>query len=113
VKDLLAQFIVCHLVGDFILQNHWMQAKSSSSLVCTAHVFAYSVPFWVAACYFNMPIQLWMLWAIFIEHWLQDRFQLHRHWMDFWQQTPVEQWPSGPLALTKPCTSRSSASSAL
>ena len=41
----MSYLIIAHLVGDFLLQNDWMQAKSRSSSVCTAHVACYSIPF--------------------------------------------------------------------
>lgn len=34
---MLAKLFIAHLVGDFLLQNHWMQAKSKSSFVCSVH----------------------------------------------------------------------------
>lgn len=99
MKDLLAQLIVCHLIGDFLLQNNWMQAKSRSTFVCTVHVLVYSLPFWAAALYLKMAVLPWMLWAIFAQHWIQDRFQLHMHWMWLYQQTPQDKWPVGPLCV--------------
>lgn len=96
---LLAHFIVCHLVGDFLLQNNWMQAKARSSFVCTVHVLAYSVPFWLLHFWLLKPVPLWMLLAIFAQHWLQDRFQLHMRWMRFYGQTPPDKWPVGPLCV--------------
>lgn len=89
----LAHLICAHLTGDFLLQNHWMQRKTESSWVCTVHVAFYLIPF------LFMRLGLWVLLAIAVEHWLQDRFGLARRWMVVYRQTPPELWPVGPLCM--------------
>ena len=89
---ILALCFVAHLVGDFLLQNHWMQRKSVSSFVCTVHIAFYSTVFWLIL---SWPLVL----AILLEHWLQDRFGLHLRWMKFYGQTPPDKWPVGPLCM--------------
>jgi hypothetical protein len=86
-----------HVFGDFPLQNHWMQAKSKSSWVCTAHVAAYSTPFVALVIWADLP--LWAFCAIMIQHWLQDRFALHLVWMRIYKQTMPQLWPVGPLCM--------------
>lgn len=94
---MLAQLVCAHLVGDFLLQNDWMQRKSKSSLVCTIHVIWYSIPFW--------PLEIWgdlpplALGAILVQHWLQDRYSLHMKWMVAYGQTTPDKWPVGPLCI--------------
>jgi len=89
--------LVLHLIGDFLLQNHVMQMKSKSSLICTIHVAAYSIPFcFGVGCGVLNHLQLA---AILIEHWLQDRYALHLRWMKFFRQTPPDLWPVGPLCM--------------
>lgn len=90
---MLAELIVAHLVGDFILQNHWMQRKAVSSWVCTVHVACYSIPFWL------LGLSPWLILAILTEHWLQDRFALHLRWMKLYRQTTPDKWPVGPLCI--------------
>ena len=75
-----------------LLQNHWMQAKSRSSLVCSVHVACYSIVFW-----FILP--WYLVLAILAQHWLQDRFALHMKWMRFYKQTTPDLWPVGPLCI--------------
>lgn len=94
---MLAQLICAHLVGDFPLQNHWMQRKSQSSLVCTAHVLCYSLPFWLLVVWGGLPV--WALAAILTQHWLQDRYALHTKWMAVYRQTTPDKWPVGPLCM--------------
>lgn len=94
---MLAQLIIAHLIGDFLLQNHWMQTKSKSSFVCTVHVACYSVPFTALVMLGVLP--LWAQLAILAQHWIQDRFALHLRWMSAYGQTPADKWPVGPLCM--------------
>ena len=94
---MIPQLIIAHLIGDFLLQNHWMQAKSQNSLVCTAHVACYSIPFVALVIAGVLPI--WALLAILAQHWAQDRFALHLKWMSAYKQTPPDKWPVGPLCV--------------
>ena len=41
-----ADQILCHLVGDYIFQSHWMaQNKTKSTYVAAIHALTYSIPF--------------------------------------------------------------------
>jgi len=79
-----------HMVGDFILQNDWMQRKSSSSLVCLVHVLVYLLPF----CFL---LNWWQLILVGVQHFMWDRWSVARRWQIFWKQTPPSKWMSGPL----------------
>ena len=94
---ILPYLVAAHLAGDFLLQNHWMQAKGKSSFVCTVHVAAYSLPFWYLVWRGWLPA--WALGVILAEHWLQDRLGLHLRWMKLYKQSPPELWPVGPLCI--------------
>jgi hypothetical protein len=94
---MIGLLIAAHLFGDFPLQNHWMQAKSRSSFVCTVHVAAYMTGFIALACLGILPV--WALPLIAAQHWLQDRFALHTRWMKIYRQTPPDLWPVGPLCM--------------
>ena len=93
----LPYLMVSHLVGDFLLQNHWMQAKSKNSFVCTVHVLCYSIPFWLVG--YKLGVPYWFVLAVLVEHWLQDRYALHLKWMKAYKQSPPELWPVGPLCI--------------
>jgi len=104
----LAILFACHLVGDFLLQNDWMQRKSKSSFVCTVHVAFYAVPFALFWWFNDGYGTNWYRWArlpelvvllILCEHWLQDRFALHLRWMKIFGQTTPDKWPVGPLCI--------------
>jgi hypothetical protein len=94
---MISAIIICHLIGDFLFQNHWMQRKAKSSVVCSVHVLAYSMPFWFLATFGGVGV--WQVVLILVQHWLQDRFALHLRWMRLYQQTPPEIWPVGPLCV--------------
>lgn len=89
--------IAAHLIGDFLLQNHWMQRKGKDTGVCFVHVTAYAIP-WVVLVLLRI-IPEWFFVAVYVQHFLQDRFQLHVRWMKFYGQTTPEQWPMGPLCV--------------
>lgn len=93
----LALLIGAHLIGDFLLQNHWMQAKSKNSWVCTVHVLCYSLPFWLLVGLGQLPALLCVM--ILVQHWQQDRFALHLKWMSTYRQTTPDKWPVGPLCM--------------
>jgi hypothetical protein len=90
-----ALLLASHLIGDYLLQNEWMQRKTASSFVCTVHVGFYCVPFVVLAVIGQIP--WWAAGAIFIQHWLQDRFALHKLWMWMIGSSTPEKWPLGPF----------------
>ena len=89
--------LAAHALGDFPLQNDWMQAKSRSSFVCSVHVACYSLPFLGLVFFAGLP--WWAFSLIVAQHWLQDRFSLHLRWMRFYRQTPPDKWPVGPLCM--------------
>lgn len=86
-----------HLCGDFLLQNHWMQQKSKDSTVCLLHVITYMFP-WVALLLMGICPE-WIFVAVMAEHFLQDRFQLHVKWMQWYGHTNAHTWPMGPLCV--------------
>jgi hypothetical protein len=69
-----ADQILAHLVGDYILQSHWMaQEKTKQSFAAAAHAGTYTLPF------------LFLTWEpgplgfICFTHFLIDRFRLARY----------------------------------
>ena len=86
------QYLIAHLIGDFLLQNHWMQKKTHSSFVAYIHAVCYMQPFF----YFtDLP---WLaVVAIGFQHFVQDRYRLGALWSKLMRQTPADKWPQGPL----------------
>jgi hypothetical protein len=59
---------LAHLLGDFILQTHWMATgKKRSSLICAVHVLTYLIPF------LFIGLAWWQIALIGIQHFAQDR----------------------------------------
>ena len=68
-----ADQILAHLVGDYILQSHWMaQEKTKQSVAAMVHAVCYTLPFgfltWNGSA----------LAAICLSHFVIDRFRLAR-----------------------------------
>jgi formate/nitrite transporter FocA (FNT family) len=61
-------YLICHLVGDYLLQNDWMVfGKKKSNLICGIHVFLYMLPF----LFLQLPH--WAFALIGFQHYIQDR----------------------------------------
>lgn len=71
--------LLCHLVGDYVLQNHWMATnKVREWFPALVHALLYSLPFLLLTdSHAAMAI-------IFGTHLLIDRFRLARLWVEFW-----------------------------
>ena len=68
-----ANQIVAHLVGDYILQSHWMATeKTKRSLAALAHAVTYCLPFIL------LTRSIGALTVIVGTHFLIDRFRLAR-----------------------------------
>jgi hypothetical protein len=81
-------WVLAHLVGDFLLQNDWMASgKKRSSWICLIHVLTYLIPFLFVA---NPPkefehcgtgfmgililhLHWWQFALIGLQHFVQDR----------------------------------------
>jgi hypothetical protein len=66
--------IVAHLIGDYVLQSHWMAAKKSEKIYLAAlHSFIYVIPFLIMR-------PTWITMAIIIgthfviDHWRWSRY---------------------------------------
>jgi hypothetical protein len=63
--------LICHLVGDYVLQTDWMAKKKTSSLFAAlVHSFFYALPF-----VFITGLS-WALFVIFSTHIVIDHFRL-------------------------------------
>jgi hypothetical protein len=71
---LTADQILAHLVGDYLLQSHWMAtAKTSRNLPAALHAVCYGLPFLLLR---PSP----QAWAIIVwSHFVVDRWRLARH----------------------------------
>lgn len=72
-----SQFILGHLLGDFVAQPKWMaiqkgQAGWRGAWICTIHVLIYTLCVALLTDVWN----LWALMAIAVPHWVIDRISL-------------------------------------
>lgn len=71
---MIGNIILAHLVGDYLLQSHWMATtKTSSSVATLAHAIAYSTPFLLLT---QAPAALAF---ILVTHFCIDRWRLARY----------------------------------
>ncbi len=71
--------LICHLIGDFCLQNDWMASKKRlNSFRCAVHVAVYTLVF--LAITRSIPALL----LIAGTHFLIDRFGLALRWCEFY-----------------------------
>lgn len=71
--------LLAHLIGDYVLQNHWMAAnKTKSSIPALIHVLLYGLPF------LFLVSEVWQWFVIVGTHFVIDRWRLASYWVDFW-----------------------------
>lgn len=86
-----ADQILAHLVGDYILQSHWMATeKTKRSLAAAVHALTYAFPFMFIST--SVPALLFIV----VTHFIIDRWRLARFVVRYknWQYgppfTPIE-----------------------
>lgn len=85
----LAEQLMAHAVGDYIVQNHWMAVeKTKGNLPAAVHAASYALPF------LKLTRSPWKLAVIGGTHFVIDRWRLARHvvWAKN-QLAPVEHRP--------------------
>ncbi len=76
-----ADQILCHLIGDYLLQSDWMATgKVRHFWIASCHALVYSLPFLV----FHPSVVAWFV--IYASHAFIDRFRLARYvvWVKNW-----------------------------
>lgn len=69
-----ADQILCHLIGDYIIQSDWMaQEKTKKNLAAATHAASYTIPFMF------LTTNIYALLIICLTHFLIDRFRLARY----------------------------------
>jgi Protein of unknown function (DUF3307) len=83
-----ADQIVAHLIGDYILQSHWMATeKTKNSRAAAIHAISYTIPFIL------ITQAVWPIMVIMVSHFLVDRFRLARYlvWFKNGAHLPITQ----------------------
>lgn len=71
--------LICHLIGDYILQNHWMaQNKTKAWIPALIHATTYILPFLLLN---PTPTALLTIWST---HLIIDRYRLAHYWVEFY-----------------------------
>lgn len=74
------ELLLCHLVGDYVLQNQWMaDNKTKSWFPAIVHALVYMIPFLFVT---QSPIALLV---IFGTHAVIDRYRLAKYWCQFYR----------------------------
>lgn len=79
--------ILCHLIGDYVLQSHVMATKKTSGIVwATIHGAFYSVPYCaLLGVIGGYTLQSALAWAVIMwSHVLIDRYAIARKWCVWW-----------------------------
>ena len=74
--------ILCHLVGDYILQtDHMAVEKTKKFSIAILHAVSYSIPFMVVFCLLGIPLtkQAVILTIIAGSHAVIDRYRIARY----------------------------------
>lgn len=71
--------LLAHLIGDYVLQNHYIATRKTQQWeVAAIHVALYGLPF------VFLVGNLWQLVVIIGTHYLIDHYRLAAYWVDFW-----------------------------
>lgn len=88
-------YLVGHLIGDYLLQNDWMaQGKKRSTLPCVVHVSLYTLAVGL--------LTGWPLWAaavVWLTHFAQDRTAVVAWWMRRVGQSGFASPPLAPWSV--------------
>jgi hypothetical protein len=111
--EVLLVFIVCHLVGDFLLQTDWQARHKHGGLgrdpvarrALLAHVTAYTLVFVPAVAWVvltaDLPVAtgVLLLALVFLPHLLQDDGRVVRWWMHDVKRTDPSEQPGVTIVV--------------
>lgn len=103
--------LLAHLVGDYVLQDHWMALRKKTSWVAAIiHALTYGlsfVLFWLVGWIPEMTVWQWTI--IVVTHLLIDHYGLAQYWVDFygigkagWLPTQIEFILRGTMKIAPP-----------
>lgn len=76
--------LICHLLGDYCFQDHWMaNLKTKSSAIAALHAFVYASVFFAVFVAFGDANWVSIV-PIAVTHFLIDRYRLAALWVDWW-----------------------------
>ena len=87
-------WIIAHLIGDYIFQNDWMAAgKKKNSWICLVHIITYLLPFLLCG------LSVWQIALIGIQHFAQDRTSFIVWFMKHKGQAQFASPPRAPWSI--------------
>jgi hypothetical protein len=88
-------WLIGHLVGDYLLQNDYLaQGKKESSVICAVHCLLYTFAIW----WFTSWSMLFLS-AVLVTHFLIDRWGFVKWFMRVNQQEAFSQPPFAPWSI--------------
>lgn len=85
-------WLIAHLVGDYLCQNDWMAAnKKRRTWPCIVHVALYTLSVWLFTGWGAIPLAI-----VAVTHFIQDRTQIVAWWMRINNQSGFAQPPLAP-----------------
>jgi hypothetical protein len=91
--------LICHLLGDYCLQNQWMaDNKPKSMFVASVHAFCYMLPFLV------LSPSLGAYSVMLFTHMFIDRFRLASYWVSFYgigEESSLSRYLWAPATINK------------
>lgn len=89
------EMVLGHLVGDYLLQNNWMALNKSKYsmlgwLACTVHCLLYTL----AVCLLMWKWSLIWATAVFLSHFVLDKFGLPDKWLKLIRGRSIEKFLS-------------------
>lgn len=88
-------YLIGHLVGDYLLQNDWQAlGKKKSSGICAVHCALYTLSIWLFAGW--PPLTLAVVFGL---HFAQDRWGFVRWYMHVIGQDKFAGPPLGPWSI--------------
>lgn len=88
-------WLIGHLVGDYLLQNDWMALnKKKRHLPCAVHCLLYSLAIWA---FTGWPF--WAVGLVCITHFIQDGTAIISQWMNAIGQKQFATGPCSPWSI--------------
>lgn len=95
MNELFPSILMSHVIGDFIVQNDKIaKMKKESHLYCFIHCFLYTWCFW-----FFTELPFLLLLCIFIQHFLQDRWNFVLWFMNKFGKKEFAKPPCAPWSI--------------
>lgn len=91
--------VLAHLVGDYLFQTDWMaKNKKNDWFVCLVHITCYMIP-WIIGATFWWSIAWWQLLLIGAQHYIQDRSNFVKWYLEHADMKGFAKPPMAPWSI--------------